>query len=67
MYSPFTPELAQLRIEDHLREAERFRQVSQALRKRKAIRRAQAIGGTALVPLRRALALTTAVLFRAGH
>ncbi len=67
MYSPFTPELTQLRIEDHLREAERFRLVSQALRERKAIRRAETIGAAVLVPLRRAVALTAAIVFRAGH
>ncbi len=67
MYSPLGPELARLRIAECLREAERCHRVSQALRERKASRRSEPIGRVALVGLRRAVALTAAVLFRAGH
>ena len=67
MYSPVTPELVRVQMEERLREAERFRLVSQALRERKAMRRAETARSVALLPLRRAAALTASLLFRAGH
>jgi hypothetical protein len=57
----FTGDLARIRVNDYLREAERITLASKALRERKAIRRERVARGT-LRPVRQAWVLASAAI-----
>jgi hypothetical protein len=59
--NPYSGELAQIRVNDFLREAERTTLASQALRERKTIRRERVATAT-LRPVRQAWVLASAAL-----
>ncbi len=59
--NPYSGELAQIRVNDFLREAERITLASKALRERKTIRRERVAKG-ALRPVRQAWVLASAAL-----
>jgi hypothetical protein len=59
--NPYSGELAQLRVNDFLREADRIALASKALRERKAVRR-ERVTRQALRPVQRARVFASAVL-----
>ena len=60
--NPYSGELAQIRVNDFLREAERITLASTALRERKTIRRERPAKATLRRPLRQAWVLASAAL-----
>ena len=66
MYGLLDQELTRVRIEEDLRQAERVRLVSQSLRERRALRRAQA-GSSRVGGLRRTLVYAASALGRLMH
>jgi hypothetical protein len=60
--NPYSGELAQIRVNDFLREAERITLASQALRERKTIRRERTAKATLRRPIRQAWVLASAAL-----
>jgi hypothetical protein len=59
--NPYSGELAQIRVNDFLREAERITLASKALRERKAMRR-ERVAKVALRPVRQAWVLASAAI-----
>ncbi len=63
--NPYSGELAQIRVNDFLREAERITLASKALRERKTIRRERVARAT-LRPIRHAWVMASAALASLG-